>query len=334
MADPSPAWLYEAGIGEERAILVEGGEIVAARICWGEAVRPGLVAEAQIVSRPAGGKRGTARLASGDDVLVDALPPAATEGARLLLRITRAAIAERGRTKLANARPAGAGDAPRPAPSMLDELRGGAYPVRTLAVTDPSFDDAGWDELVEQAITGEIAFASGMLSVSPTPAMTLIDVDGHLPPRLLALAAVPAIAGALRRLDIGGSTGIDFPTLAERKDRQAVDAALADALADWRGERTAMNGFGFVQLVSRLERPSLVAVMARRPAAAAARMLLRRAERVTAPGVLLLGAHPAVRRAVRPEWEDELARRTGRIVRWSEDAALALHAGFAQAVAP
>lgn len=323
-------WLYEAGIAEERAILVERGAIVAARVEWGGPVRAGLVADARLVAKPAGARRGLARLIDGAEVLIDGLAREANEGDTLRLRIVRPALAERGRNKRAQARPA-SDQAPAPAPSLLDELRQSGMPVRGVRVAGPEFGDHGWDELVEQAQSGEIAFAGGSLAITPTPAMTLIDVDGYGTPAALALAAVPAIAAALRRLDLGGSVGIDFPSLAEKRERQAVDAALGAALADWRGERTAMNGFGFVQLVSRLERPSLVARYARR-AEAQARILLRQAERVAGPGTLLLTAPPAVRRAIIAEWEQDLARRTGRRILWREDAALAPEASFAQAV--
>lgn len=328
-----PEWLHEAGIGENRAILVEHGEILAARIDWGEPLRAGLVAEGRLIVKTAGTRRGTARLEDGSEVLVDGLPREACEGETLRLRITRAAIGEGLRIKRAQARPA-PGEELAAAPGLFDQLRAGPDPVRTVFAHDRAFADHGWDELVEQAQTGEVAFTGGSLTISPTPAMTLIDVDGALPSTELALAAVPAITAALARLDLGGSVGIDFPSLAEKRDRQRVDAALAGALAHWKGERTAMNGFGFVQLVSRLERPSLVALLAREPAAAAARVLLRRAERVAEPGTLELIAHPAVRRAVRPEWEAELSRRSGRALVWREEQGLALAAVAVQAIAP
>lgn len=324
-------WLVENGIGETRAILVGDGEILAARVQWDEGLQPGLVAEARMVA--VHGRRGTARFPGGEEALVDGLPAGVNEGTRLVLRLTRSAIAERGRGKVAQARPA-PGEQPRAAPRLSEAL--GPEPVRELGAFDRALDEAGWNDLAAEAATGELAFAGGSLAISPTPAMTLIDVDGALPSPALALAAVPAIVRALTRFDLAGSIGIDFPSLAEKADRQAVDIALGDALSQvgWRGERTAMNGFGFVQLVSRLERPGLVALYAGRPVSAAARMLLRRAERVAEPGALLLTAHPAVIRAIRPEWQAELACRTGRALRWAEDSALAPAAGFAQAVAP
>lgn len=329
-----PEWLIEAGIGEERAILVEQGDILAARILWDERWRAGAVAEARLVSRIPGTRRAVVRLPDGSEALGEGFDPALTEGRPVMVRVTRSAIAERGRTKLPQVRPA-AGDEPRPAPSLLEELAAGPHPVRDVPVHGRAFAEAGWDDLIAEALTGEVAFAGGSLVVSPTPAMTLIDIDGPPPLPALALAAVPAIAAALLRFDIGGSVGIDFPSLAEKAQRRAVDEALAAALeaAGWQGERTGMNGFGFVQLISRLERPSLVARFARAPAAAAARRLLRQAECVAEPGTLLLTAHPAVRRVMLPEWEAELVRRTGRRLQWHEDAALAPAATFAQAVA-
>ncbi|MFM9937596.1 MAG: ribonuclease [Novosphingobium sp.] len=328
-------WLHEAGIGEERASLVGDERIIAARVVWDEPWRAGAVAEARLISRIPGTRRAAVRLPDGSEALAEGLDPALTEGAPVRVRITRGAIAEKGRTKLPHVRAESASEAPRPAPTLREELAAGPVPVRSLSAHDRSFEYAGWHDLVEEALSGEITFTGGGLIISATPAMTLIDIDGPPPLAALALAAVPALVGALLRLDVGGSVGIDFPSLPEKAQRQAVDAALAEAVraAGWQGERTGMNGFGFVQFVSRLERPSLVQRFARHPAAAAARRLLRAAERVREPGTLLLTAHPVVRRALRPEWEAELARRTGRLLRWHEDSALALHTAFAQAVA-
>jgi hypothetical protein len=235
--------------------------------------------------------------------------------------VTRAAISEAGRTKLAHARPTD--EALRPAPSLAEALE---------ARVVHRFPAPGWDELVADAFTGEIAFDGGSLLLSPTPAMTLIDIDGTLPPRPLALAALPAIGATLRRLDIGGSVGIDFPTLADKDDRRALDQALANALGGWPHERTAINGFGFVQLVARLERPSILHRVHGDRVGAAARLLLRRAEAVGDAGALLLACHPAVAAKLTENWLAELARRSGRTISVEPDPTLALEGGYAQAI--
>ncbi|WP_226636961.1 ribonuclease [Novosphingobium profundi] len=322
-----PRWLIEDGIGETRAVLVEDGEVLAARLFLPGETRAGAVLEARLVARQSGSRRGTVRLPSGEDALIDGLEKSASEGALLRIVVTRSAIREGSRIKRMQVRPTD--KAPCPPPTPREELERDGFPVEQVR----RFPDDPWPELVLQALDGQIPFPGGTLLVSPTPAMTLIDIDGALPPATLAMAAVPAIAACIGQLDLNGAIGIDFPSLERKDDRRAVDTALAAALDHWPHQSTAMNGFGFVQLVARCEGPSLLHRVHNDPAGAGARLLLRRAEAVSEPGILLLGASSAVRAAVRPEWEEELARRTGRTLRWSVDDSLALGGGFAQAVA-
>ncbi len=319
-------WLVEEGIGEHRAILLEGGAILAARLDWPGGLAAGHIADAVLISRTRGSRRGTARFADGEEALVDHLPQQASEGASLRLEVLRSAMPETGRIKRALARPTTA--APGGAPTLVECLRkDGSNPriVRTFPASD-------WDELWDEAAQGMTGFAGGLLHFALTPGMTVVDIDGDLPPRDLAFGAVTPLAAALGRFDLRGNIGIDFPTLSAKADRRAVDAALAASLDHWPHERTAMNGFGFVQIVARLVRPSLLHHLHFNRPAASARRLLRRAERVAEPGALQLNCHPSISTQLRPDWLHALARRTGRAVRIVANPALAREGGFAQAV--
>ena len=298
-------WLYEDGIGECRAALVEDGRIVAARIEVDDgAPRLGLVAPARLI------ERSLARLDDGSEVTLDRAAPGVTLGARLTIEITREAIPEAGRPKPPRGRPTD--DVPRAAPSLAESLVGA--PVwRVQAHEADALEAAGWSEVLEEARTGDIDFAGGMLRLWPTPAMTLFDVDGDAPLDALAVRAAIAVAAAIVRHEIGGSIGIDFPTLAGREARQAVAAAIDRALPQ-PFERTAMNGFGFLQIVRPRPRASLLERLRADPVGAAARAALRMIERAPPSASPHYRLAPAVRDHIlaRPDWIEAVVRRTGR----------------------
>lgn len=319
-------WLFEAGIGEDRAILVEEGGILEAAIELPAAVRAGAVVEARLRRILVPGRRGIAELGDGSEALVEPLDPALTEGAAFRAEVLREAIPEAGRAKLAKVRATEAEC--RPGPTLAERIGGGA----AVPLVGPDrFEAAGWSELLEEATRGEIAFAGGALRLSLTPAMTLFDVDGSLPPAELARAGAAAAARAIRRFGLGGSIGIDLPTLPDKAGRQAA-AAEVDRLLPPPFERSAVNGFGFLQIVRRRERASIPEIVQGDPAGAAARALLRRAQRTSGHGALTIAAAPAVvaRIEANADWIERLRREVGAEVALQAEGSLAISAGHVQ----
>ncbi|KQS49686.1 MULTISPECIES: ribonuclease [unclassified Sphingomonas] len=310
MPDSGPAWLYEAGIGEARAALVDDDQIVEAAIELDtEALKVGLVARARLVELLPG-RRGRVTL-DGGEALINHLPPGITQGASLTVEIVREALPEAGRAKLAKAVPSDL--PPCAAPTLYERLMATGLPVRSPFAHEPdALEAAGWSELLDEAVSGEIVFPLGALRLSPTPAMTLFDVDGAPPLDALAVAAAHAVARAIRRHGIGGSIGIDFPTIAGKAQRNAVAMAIDESLPQ-PFERTAMNGFGFLQIVRPRPRASIPEILRADPVAAAARAALRTLERTppTASRRHTLPAAVHARLMTRPDWLTELARRTG-----------------------
>jgi ribonuclease G len=294
-------WLFEAGIGEDRAALIEGGSIVEARIERDDnPARFGAIHTARLRRKAGPNGRGEVELDMGGMALLSPVPPGLTEGAGLLVEVVREAIPERGNPKLPLVRPAETSE-PRPAPDFRESVS----PARMLRAHEPdALEAAGWSELMEQAETGLVPFPGGLLRIALTPAMTVIDVDGELPAAELAVRGAVAAGAAIRRFGIGGSIGIDLPSVPSKALRLAAAEAL-DAALPQPFERTAVNGFGFLQVVRRRVRPSLLELVQADPATAAALAALRRAEREPPGRVVLDG------RGLRPEWISELERRRG-----------------------
>lgn len=321
-----PEWLIERGIGETRAALVEDDEIVEARIELDGAIPAGRAIRARLVNIGAGDRNAVAADDQGIQYLLPRGASGVTQGARLTIEITREAIpgAEPWKRPLA-----------RPTDGAESEERPLAARLSGRQVVFPGSNDelgrAGWNDLMDEARSGVISFAGGELRISPTPAMTLIDVDGALPPEELAVAGARAAARAIRRIGIGGSIGIDLPTARSKTARQEAAAAIDDILPQ-PFERTAVNGFGFVQIVRPRPRASLVE-LAQDRAAFEARALLRRAA-LEVPGSKRLAAHPRVIAVLqeRGEWLHALAQQVGGAISLRADAALPMSGGHAEPV--
>jgi ribonuclease G len=124
-------------------------------------------------------------------------------------------------------------------PGVVPELRG--VFLDTVMQYKP---EAEWpvelDAVFDRALAGKVALAAGgSVHVEATRAAVLIDVDSGSPetgsPERAALtvnlAAADAIARQIRLRNLGGGIVIDFVGLEDRRSRERVRDALAQALA-------------------------------------------------------------------------------------------------------
>jgi ribonuclease G len=332
--------LWDAGPGEMRAGLVENGKLVEFRIIRQRRQKAlyaaGETYTARIISNLGGGK---ALVTLGADVaaLLENAPKL-PEGRLLAVEMTRAPVPEPGRWKRAVVKPM-PHQKPQAEPSwhFSDEpwvlfLAKAAKHVCEIICPDalaagdvradlPDIDvpisvdplaiaEADFDSLIDSSVNGEFPVAEGMLSIERTRAMTTIDIDGKGDSLTLNLAAAHEIPRLLRLLDIGGQVGIDFLSLPDRKARLALDSALAEACAVLgQHERTASNGFGFVQIVRPRTGPSIPEILCgttpgRLSLESRAVALLRLAGRSVGHGKRQLVAPPAIIDLIR-QWPEE-----------------------------
>ena len=296
--------------------MVEDGEIVEARILIDDLVRAGSVITARLK------RAGLPAVAEseGQEYLLPKGAPGITQGAEMAIEVTRERIP-------------GAEPWKRPLARVTDATRAAAPTPHAVDLPFPSPEDrlgaAGWNDLIDEARSGIVRFAGGELQISATPAMTLIDVDGQLPAEELALSGATGAASSIRRLDIGGSIGIDLPTVAGKAQRQAI-AERIDAALPQPFERTAVNGFGFLQIVRPRLRASLIELAVDR-AAFEARVLLRRVA-LERTGATQLVAPPAITRLLedRSDWLDALARQVGGAIGLRAEPSLPISGAYAE----
>ena len=320
-----PEWLVERGIGETRAALVDKGEIVEARIELNGTLPSGSVIKARLVNTGVEGRNAIAVAEGGAEYMLPMGGCGVSQGATVTIEVTRETIPGTEPWKFPLA---------RVTTKPLQEMPPLGERLRARELTFPAPRDelasVGWEDLIDQARTGEIMFAGGALRTFATPAMTLIDVDGYLAPDELAILGAAEAALAIRRLDIGGSIGIDLPTVGSKTARQRATTAIDDVLPQ-PFERTAVNGFGFVQIVRPRSRASLIE-LAQDPPSFEARALLRRAT-FDGAGARRLVAHPSIIAALerREEWLNALAGQLGGPVSLRADAHLPMSGGYAEA---
>lgn len=301
----SPEWRVERGIGESRFALIDDGTIVEARILRDGVVPAGTILEARLIrsGQPA------IAAADGEEYLLPKGAPGITEGAGLFIEVTRESLG-------------GSEDWKRPLAKAVEATAAAPY-LAAKPARGNEFDQAGWDDLIAEAREGIVRFPGGELRIFLTPAMTLIDVDGALPPDKLSLAAAAAAAQAILRHGIAGSIGIDFPTIAGKAERQAI-ADVIDARLPQPFERTAVNGFGFMQIVRPRRHASLYELASDRATFEAVALLRAARDKI---GATSLRAHPAVIAAIRPEWADALAAQVGGQVSLHPNPSLAMWQG-------
>lgn len=327
-------WIYEDGIGERRAALVDGGQIIECHVERDDdGVSVGAICDARIISRDACGMS-LVRLTGGEEALLSTLPSGTSIGADVLAEVTRSAVPERDMVKRAKCRPAPEGAVACPAPTLFERICATGTPVRSLHPhEDDALEDAALSEWMDVAASGIMPFNGGVLRLALTPAMVVIDVDGTLAAAELAGAGAKAAAQLIRALGISGNIVIDLPTQGNKAERIAA-AEVFDAEMPQPFERTAVNGYGLLQIIRPRRGPSIAERWQFAPTASAALALLRRAERHAVhskkAGMALAACAAEIAWVeARPALVDMLGTRTGKCVRLRGDAALGMGHGYA-----
>ena len=236
--------------GERRAAVTENGSIVEIHLQRELHVALGECGAGRVDRKTRSGAYVAAD--GGLELLVRGRTDA-VEGGRVLFEVTREAIAEPGRVKPGEAKLIEELPDPLVAQDALWERRMqtlGPHTQREFSVAD-AFD---------VAMAGASTIGDVTVSFQRTKAGLVFDVDGVGDPLAINIIAARAIARLLRLYQVGAMTMIDFIAVDSKAARQTIAEAFDSAAAlDRRPfERTAVNGYGMMQIVRARPRPSVL----------------------------------------------------------------------------
>ncbi len=245
-------WIDNAP-GERRAALVENGEILEIYFQRDLQIALGEQGAGRIDRKTPSGAYVVAD--DGLEVLVRK-KVAQSEGARVGFQIIREAICEPGRQKPAEAQLL---DAMAPTESDRDQL----WDARLNCMAELSRRNEDISSAFDVAIAGASHIGDVTVSFQRTKAGLVFDVDGIGDPFAINLVAAKEIGRLLRLYQVGGMAMIDFVAVTSKEARQAIAAEFDAAIAgDPRPfERSAVNGFGLMQVVRARPRPSVLDIL-------------------------------------------------------------------------
>ena len=235
--------------GERRAALVENGNIVEIHIQRDALWALGECGVGRIDRKTPSG----AYIVSDDgSVLLLRSKITQPDGARIAFEVTREAIPEPGRIKPPEIMLRDNAQDPLIGKDALWDAR-----VASLA---PSAINASIADGFDVGIAGQSVVGDVSISFQRTKAGLVFDIDGIGDAFAINMVAATEIARLLRLYQIGAMVLIDFVSMESKAQRtQIAEAFDAASLADARPfERTAINGYGMMQVVRARPRPSVL----------------------------------------------------------------------------
>lgn len=235
--------------GERRAAVVENGNIVEIHIQRDALWALGECGVGRIDRKT---PSGAYVVADDGSTLLLRGKTNALEGARVMFEVTREAISEPGRIK--------------PPEIMLRDSAG--HPLigkealwdARLASLGQSAINASITEGFDVAIAGQSQLGDVTISFQRTKAGLVFDIDGIGDPFAINMVAAREVARLLRLYQVGAMVLIDFVSMESKAQRtQIAEAFDAASVLDPRSfERTAINGYGMMQVVRARPRPSVL----------------------------------------------------------------------------